>query len=173
MNTETLDRLLMDRALGALPPDADALLAAYLDHDSASATRAQEFDAAAAAARRLFQQPASAGLPAFPALRIHKVEQARQRLRIVRHAAGLAAALVLGLGLGIGFSSGGVQVSSEEAATVSHEPRWASAAAPGRPQPGFWSTQRLYHDAHEARRSESVRVIWDSAVSLPKPGGES
>lgn len=173
MNTETLDRLLMDRALGALPRDADALLAAYLDHDSASATRAREFNAAATAARRLFQQPASAGLPPFPALRIHELEQARQRLRILRHVAGLAAALVVGLGLGIGFSSGRAPRAAEPTATLSHEPRWASAAAPGRPQQGFWSTQRLYNDARDARRSDSVRVIWDSAVSLPKPGGES
>jgi anti-sigma factor RsiW len=173
MDTQTLDRLLMDRALGALPPDTDALLTACLDQDNAAAARAREFDAAATAARRLFQRPAPTGLPPFPALRIHKVKQVRQRLQVVRHAASLAAALVVGLGLGIGFSSGRAPRATEPTATISYEPRWALAAAPGRAQRNFWSTQRLYNDAREARRSDSVRLIWDSAVSLPKRGGES
>jgi anti-sigma factor RsiW len=169
MDSETLDRLLMDRALGALAADTDALLARYLEHDGAAAARAREFATAATAARLVLAKAAPAGLPPFPALRVQKVEQARQRLWALRYVAGIAAALIVGLGLGIGFSAGRGHGPDSAMAPA---PRLASAG-PARTPRDFWSMQRLYDDARGARRSESIRLIWDSAVSLPKRGDES
>jgi anti-sigma factor RsiW len=181
MDTETLDRLLMDRALGALPPDADALLAAYLGCDAAAATRAQEFDVAATAARRLFQEPVPSVLPPFPALGIHKVEQARQRVHVLRQGVGIAAALVVGIGLGVSFPRGlalgptrmqpGTSGPTESRATIARETALASAGEAG-PQFGMWSTQRYYENTRQTRPSAAVRLVWDSTVSLPRRGDE-
>ena len=42
MKPDILERLLMDRALGRLDPDAEVLLAGYLANDPAAATQARE-----------------------------------------------------------------------------------------------------------------------------------
>jgi anti-sigma factor RsiW len=180
MDIDTLDRLLMDRALGALPPDTDALLAAYLNHDVAAAARAQEYEAVAAAARRLVQTPAPPALPPFSTLRIREIEEARRRVRALRYVAGIAAAFVVGIGLGIGFPRGpSLRASAQpesvapvkQTSAIPRALRLASTPEPAPPELGLWSMQRLYDNARQARHSESVRLIWDSAVSLPKPGG--
>lgn len=169
MDTETLERLLMDRALGGLTPDAAELMTAYLAHDAAAAARAREFDAAAAAARAVLRPGGGAALPSFPALRLRKLEEARRRLRIVRNIAGLAAAIVLGLGIGAGlWRGGGVSpVQTRPQAVVVPESRVIAVAG------GFWSTERLIEQARHAKRAGAPRLIWNSAVSEPRPGGES
>ena len=43
MKPDVIERLLLDRALGRLDPDVDALLADYLANDASAATQAREF----------------------------------------------------------------------------------------------------------------------------------
>jgi len=171
MDGETLDRLLMDRALGGLSPDVEALLTAYLGQAPAAAARAGDYAAAADAARRVLRSDRPAALPPFPAIRLHQVAEARRRLRVVRRVASLAAALVLGVGLGAGLFR-------------SQAPRGGTVAPVGvgdhlavdieRPAAGeFWSATRLYERTRHMRQTSSARLIWDSAVSRPRLGGES
>ncbi len=171
MDGEILDRLLMDRALGGLSPDVEALLAAYLEQTPTAAARAGDYNAAADAARQVLRGDRPATLPPFPAIRLHQVAEARRRLRLVRQVAGLAAALVLGVGLGAGLFRG--QAPSGGTVTpvgVDHQ----LAAADERPAAGdFWSAVRLYERARHMRQTSSARLIWDSAVSRPRVGGES
>lgn len=169
MDTETLERLLMDRALGGLTPDAADLLTAYLAHDAAATARAHEFDAAAAVARAVLRSGGGGALPPFPALRLHKLEEARRRLRIVRNVAGLAAALVLGLGIGAGLWRGGGGLPGRVQPQVAVVPETRPMALAG----GFWSTERLIEHARQAKPANAARLIWNSAVSVPRPGGES
>lgn len=171
MNAETLERLLMDRALGELSPDVESLLAAYLEHDAQAAARADEFLAAAAAARQVLTKVAPAALPPYPALRLESVGRAHRRLVLVRNVAGVAAALVLGVGLGAAFVG-----RAGESAGGTHPARavtFASAAAQPAGHEGFWSTQRLYERAREAKRPEVPRVFWDSTVERPRLEGKS
>jgi hypothetical protein len=107
MNRETLDRLLVDRALGALDADSCELLAAYLVHDGDAAKRAEEFALAAELARGALgaacDSPLPDGephLPPFPAARLARVERSRRRLLIITRAASLAACLLLGIAVG-------------------------------------------------------------------------
>ena len=171
MDAETLDRLLMDRALGALPPDVATLVNAYVERDAAAAARARGFDAAASAARRVLKQEAVAPLPPFPGMQIQRLEQVRRQVRFLRNAAALAAAIVLGFGLGA-LSLHGTRAALPSAPAV--------AALEGvRPKPaatsagGFWSSERLLRAVQAAKRTDSTNVIWDSAVSTPRLGGAS
>jgi hypothetical protein len=171
MDDKTLHRLLMDRALGALPADAAALLSAYLAHAPAAAARARQFEAAAAAARRALQQP-TPELPAFPTARLLALETARRRLRVLRYAAGLAAMLVIGIGLGFSVAarekSGGVGPRPSPIPLPLREAGQLSV-----PHGTFWSTIQMYENARLARREDTTHWIWDSAVSPPRPGAKS
>lgn len=168
MDGDTLDRLLMDRALGGLAPDVDALLAAYLEQTPTAAARATDYTAAADAARQVLRSDRPATLPPFPALRLHQVAEARRRLRLVRHVAGLAAALVLGVGLGAGLLRSSAPPDGP-APTVAVE----RVPIGQRPIVGdFWSATRLYERARQVRPVHSTRLIWDSAVNRPRLGGE-
>lgn len=167
MDRETLDRLLMDQALGALPADTAALLAAYLAHDPAAAGRAREFAAAATAARQLFRQPLATVLPPFPGGNIRNVEQAQRRVRALRYVASMAAVLVVGIGLGLVFPRG--PATEAPAPRVTIVP--TAPVAEGRePEQGFWSTQRLYASALRSPRADTPHFIWDSTTSLPRLG---
>jgi anti-sigma factor RsiW len=167
MDTETLDRLLMDRALGSLPADTDALLVAYLDYDKAAGARAREFAAAAAAARRLFQQPLPTALPPFPAANIRNVEQAQRRVRALRYIASMAAVLVVGIGLGLVFPHApAIETPAPLITVVATTP----VVAAHEPEAGFWSTQRLYANVRRAARPETTHLIWNSTTALPRLG---
>ncbi len=177
MDAELLDRLLMDQALEALPPDTAALLAAYLSHDEAAALRAQEFDAAADAARCLLRQPTSTALPPFPVVSTGRLDQARRRLRVLRSAAAVAAAFVLGIGLGLTMHVGARDHSRGAAPTAVRSTglqstrHLVSAANAATTEGSFWSTQRLAEKSRREPPRDSVPLIWHSVVSLPKPGG--
>ena len=169
MDRETLDRLLMDEALGALPADVASLLAAYLERDPAGAARAREFAAAASAARRVFQQPLPTLLPPFPGREFRNVEQAQRRVRALRYVASMAAVLVVGIGLGLVFPRG---PAVEPTPRIVLPPPGPVVAA-DEPEPGFWSTQRLYENARRTQRVETPPLIWDSTTSLPRPGEQT
>lgn len=175
MDAETLERLLMDRALGGLTPDVEALLDAYLERDSHAAARAAEFQAAAIAARRVLSTGSSAALPPFPAVRLEHIGHVRRRLVLVRNVAGLAAALVLGVGLGAAYfrhvgerAGGAVPLPGAAPAKVVAV---ASTVTPSRGSADFWSAQRLYEQMRSVKRPETPRVFWSSSVQLPRLGG--
>jgi hypothetical protein len=167
MDSETLDRLLMDQALGALPLDVDMLLAAYLDHDAAAAARAREFAAATMAARRLLRQPTPTRLPPFPAADIHNVEQTQRRVHALGYVASMAAVLVVGIGLGLVFPRSPTRATPAPLITLASA---APIVAAHEAEAGFWSTQRLYENARQVRRADTPRLIWDSTTSLPRLG---
>jgi len=177
MDAETLERLLLDRALSGLSPDVEALLAAYLEHDAAAATRGREFTAAADWARQALQRGAPAALPAFPAAQLRSVTRVRWQLSVVRKVAGIAAALVLGVGLGAGLfpRTGEPAMVMKPSGNVEVERGMAIVSAPsGVPTLNeFWSAERLYEQAQQAKRTQSDRLIWDSPVGRPRLGGRS
>lgn len=175
MDAETLERLLMDRALGTLPADADTLLEAYLTHDAAAAERAREFAAAAAAARQVLHAGEAAPLPPFPVTRALKLEQVRQRIRWLRNTSGIAATLVMGIGLGAWLAQPPAARPAgpdrPQSVLVAHPAKSAGEDSHGT---GFWSVSRL------ARRIRGPRpvpaaplLIWDSPVTQPRLGGSS
>jgi len=168
MDNETLDRLLMDRALGGLSADVEALLAAYLAQVPDAATRAGEFQTAADAARRVLRSDRST-VPQPAVMRWQEVERTRRRLRMLRQGLWAAAILILGVGLGLmwprtDYHSGTLGAS----ATARNE----AALPPERRLIGdFWSAPRLYQQARRAAVPTHTRLIWHSAVNRPQVGG--
>ncbi len=149
MTPETLERLMLDRALGTLPPDTCELLAAYLVNDAAAQSRGREFVAVADMARRALGGESATVLPPFPVARIAQTWRAHRSLRLVRSITGLAAALLFGVGVGARVFS-----RPEVSPVPESLPRPAHAIAKT-PVPeasrDFWSAARLYAVAQAAK----------------------
>jgi hypothetical protein len=168
MEVEILERLLMDRALGGLSPDVEALLAAHLAHNAGAAGRAREFEAAAIAARQVLNSGGPLALPHFPAAQIRGLERTRRQLVLVRNVAGIAASVIVGIGLGVAFFRG----PAARPETVPTPIAIVATAGPAAPRGEFWSAQRLYEKSRRTEHPDAVRLIWDSAVSTPRLGVE-
>ena len=94
MKPDVIERLLLDRALGRLDPDVDALLADYLANDPSAATQARELQAVVRLASEAVRQPVPA------------VELPSQIHRLVwRHRAEQALALAASFVIGVGITA--------------------------------------------------------------------
>jgi anti-sigma factor RsiW len=138
MTSDQLESLLLDRALGELPPAVVALLEEHLARDAAAARRAAELAETMHLARVASPSPS---LPATPRpLDVQRLRQlqaldsaSRQRSEFYR----LAASLAIGLGLGWFVRP----PSPPPPLTVS--PLASYAPAPEEPRSTFWSITRL------------------------------
>ena len=129
MNKETLDALLIDRALGALSPDTEALLDAYLEHDPDTTIRMEQTLDSVNLARMALQDETPAPLPVFNAPRLVR---RRRQIRYTLQAAGMAATLMIGLTLGINFPDTSGTVPPQLASVVPEAGSGIWAMAPNR-----------------------------------------
>jgi hypothetical protein len=99
MTDDTLERLLIDRSLGALPADVDALLAAYIQSRPDALETARNFDSLVAATRHVLtaRDERAAAVPSFDRDALGR--RAAHSARTWR-VASLAACLLIGVGLG-------------------------------------------------------------------------
>jgi anti-sigma factor RsiW len=185
MNDETIERLIMDRALGALEDDVAALLDAYLKADPRAAERARQASETVDLARRVLAAPASGESPAppFPRLWIEAAERRRRRRRFLKQAAALAACLVIGVALGTLLFGGraSLPVSSpgaspgaflpQAAATMGPPPATVARADGG--EGGFWSASRLWNRRNQAADVPPASPLRGGPNSAPSSGGES
>ena len=159
MNQDVLDRLLMDRALGALPLDVNALLNAYLEREPAMAARAVEMDQTLALAKRALQPHAE---PALPPLKVRPLAAGEVNMvprNRLMWAVGLAAAFVLGIGLSAMF----LHSTPTPARPVVVEVVRPVDAGPS----GFWSRARWTNLLAKASQPEEPRLTWISPVKRP------
>lgn len=170
MNPETLDRLLLDRALGALTPDACELLDAYLEREPDVAARGRQFAVATDLARQALVADRPAVLPPFPQQILRSADRTHRRLVMVRNVASLAACVLLGVGLGAHL------LRTPQAARgpdhVAPPPEQTTVRAIGTDtSPGFWSVERLRNVARAPRPAAPAELEWDSPLSKPKLRG--
>ena len=92
MKPDVMERLLLDRALGRLDPDVDALLADHLANDPASAAQVRELHDVVHLATEAVRRPVLAIEPANPFRRLVWRHRAEQTLA-------LAASFVIGVGI--------------------------------------------------------------------------
>ena len=177
MKPEHLETLLLDRALGELPPAVRELLDEYLTRNPDAARRADTLTATLQLARRAVALP-----PETPQRPLEKdtLRRARQTQRwrgLTQEALRLAACAVLGLALGWYAHSSRpapvlAQTSRPEPAAVRAIPAEASydgAVA----APRFWSLAKLQAEqrsrpasaSHQERR---YQLQWDSPVKMPR-----
>jgi len=92
MKPDILERLLIDRALGRLDPDAEVLLVDYLANDPAAATQARELQETVELATKVMRGPAPAvKMPT----QIHQLVWRHRTERVLA----LAASFIIGMGL--------------------------------------------------------------------------
>jgi len=153
MKFDVLERLLMDRALGHLDPDVEALLVDYLANDPTAADQAQELqnvvDGATEAVRRT-------GLAIELPSEIHRLMW-RHR---AEQALALAASFVVGVGITAlvfraNLRSGNVAISSVPAQANQSvvSAAWLAPVKGKVESLPFWSNQRVYLLASVAGQS--------------------
>ena len=156
MNNETLDALLIDRALGALPPDTEALLAAYMVQHHGRAADLERTLNAVGLVRNALKEEGSAPLPDFRAPRT--VRQQKQH-RYTLQAAGMAAMLAIGLTFGryLFDAPNNLQTHPIDVAVITEPTPIA--------QNGIWSITPARLERKAARAS---RWKWNSPVHQPE-----
>jgi anti-sigma factor RsiW len=174
MNDETLERLLLDRALGALDADVEALLAAHLAGDPAAARRAAAFNDAAALARQALPPGPRDAPPALSFGQLERIDRVRRQLVRIRTVGGMVAALVLGVGVGAWLTRTALSpLPSAPPPRIVQTPTGASheAADDGA---GLWSQRRwLAARANQQQDDRPARLIWESPFARPRIGDES
>ena len=139
MNPEHLEALLTDRALGELPPEVAALLAAYLAQNPAAATRAAGLETTLRLARTAVatprEKPASLDLD-----RLRREQQAARFYSWGAHALRLAASLAVGVGVGWLLHP---EVKAPPSAVVASVVRFVPPQAPVTATTNFWSVTRF------------------------------
>lgn len=157
MDDTTLDRLMMDDALGALEADVSALLAAYaVDLPQVEQRRAGWGDLAERARQAMVTPPAQA-LPPFPG--------AQLRAARLWHKGGIALAIAAVLVLGIGI---GLWMPTQRGA-VAPVVRFTPTATSPQPRAAgvsdFWSSRRLLASAVEHDVQSRPAWRWTSPLT--------
>lgn len=120
MTPDTLERLMIDRSLGALSPDVEALLAAHLNGNPADAETAAAFDRTVDLVERSLHDTAiadGASPEPIPFQQIERRERVLHRRGRLINASGMSAALALGCILGASFFAGGRSAQGRLAGT--------------------------------------------------------
>ncbi|HVM59930.1 MAG TPA: hypothetical protein VMV72_03605 [Verrucomicrobiae bacterium] len=144
MKPDVVERLLMDRALGRLDPDVDALLSDYLAHDAPASAQAREMEAVVHIASKAMRQPVLAVVPPNQIRRI-----------VWRHRAEQGLALAASFVIGVGITALALRLSpSRERNVISTARSIEDTSVPMRHLDAvvkkqaeslpFWSNQRLY-----------------------------
>lgn len=163
MDNATMQRLVMDRSLGALDPVVSALLDAYLQTQPQWAQQARQLDDTVTLARSAMGKPA-ARLPLFPSQRLAQAQtQLRWRRGLTRLVA-VAASVVLGIALGFAWFGRGNAPSpaaGPAAAAAPATPLLAEKPAPA-DSDGLWSVHRLQRlAAAQAAAAPAVQInLW-------------
>jgi hypothetical protein len=163
MDQATLERLMLDEALGALPADVSSLLAAYAQTLPGGGERLAVWQQVAATAKAAMPAEPAAVLPPFPA---RNLVSNPWRIGPVGLAAA-AAALLIGVGIGLWTPrrpAAAPQVAIVPQSIVAETPSNGGVH-------DFWSSQRLLASAMEEKHTPSAAWRWSSPVSEPEMEG--
>jgi hypothetical protein len=176
LDAPTLNRLLTDRALGALSADVEQLLGSYLTFDSRAEEDSRRIARTVELARAVLCPPAGRSDDFLPPLSAAE-GAARPRAvlrRVVGPAMALAACLIAGFALGKRMSGPGPSVAMPTNPThMAQRPSEAPPAKADKPATGLWSLRRMYESMQNAPEREPSGVIWISPRSQPQLGGRS
>jgi anti-sigma factor RsiW len=165
MTQEIMNRLIMDRSLGGLAPDAAALLDAYLEREPELSRTAGEIEDTVRLAKQALSAGPSAELPPLKVLPLPDRPAARSPQRRASWPAQLAAALILGVGLGfLAFRPGPPARAAAGSAPVTP---MAQAVQSGSPN-AFWSVKRLAQLEPKTTSTRGPRVTWNAWLQNPQ-----
>jgi hypothetical protein len=150
MNAEILEKLLIDQALGALPPEVESLLKAYLQKDAPANQESRQWEVVVDNAQRSL----AAEMPALPPFdreklqaRINTRKNWRRAAQFSAIGAGMAACLVIGMLMGYGRAAETARIA-QTAGSKALQPIPTALATPSGEQKtaavsDFWSESRL------------------------------
>lgn len=178
LDPQTVERLIMDDALGRLEPDVAALLKEYLAAHPEMNADARQYAALAATAQRALETTEPLVLPRFPReSSAPQLRVGRSRLFTWPQLAVAAACLCVGVGLGHVLTTPAARVVTPEQPPPpihSTDPRTSAPAlaavrlAEPSPSDAFWSTRRLMKKSLEESRRPEIPVQWVSPVEAPR-----
>jgi anti-sigma factor RsiW len=175
MKPETLDALLLDRAIGELPAEVAELLETHLARDPDAARQAEKLAATIQLARQAVAMAPEQPRRPLAVERLRRVRTWQRRWSMTWGIARLAASVAIGLALGW---YGRVLVRGPglvEPAAITRAAR--AFAATARPEAetgsrGFWSQSGVWaaaegQQAAERRATSRYRLRWESPVKMP------
>jgi hypothetical protein len=173
MKTETLEALLIDRALGALSPEVAELLENYLIQNPDAAQKANGLESTVQLARTVAASPVMS-MGALPPLgRVRKALAVQRRHAFLWEFGKLAACVLVGLAIGLasrfgGRPDGALDTSVALVGSVAVN----DAAKAEEDRNGFWSLANLASEkssqaAAGVRLESRYRLRWDSPVKMP------
>jgi hypothetical protein len=154
MNSDVLERLLIDHEAGELSPDVEQLLEHHLRRDPIARQEAAEIAQTLRLARH--------ALAGEPVVALHG---RRPALPFNRRAWGVAACVACA-GL-LGAIALRERHASPQFATSF--PVQQVAVAPRVEEPGFWSARRFRSALTAPRLKDDLRLVWTSPVRTPEP----
>jgi hypothetical protein len=151
MNEATLERLMMDAALGALSPDVEELLAAHVASDPGKVREAEELKQLVGRAREAI----TVDCPAEPDLRPYWMNE-RRRVRQMLIGGARLAAMAACVIVGMLIPKPRVERPAPAAVKNTAMPTTVVAVSDAKRQRDgeLWSAQRIYQNAVEANRNE-------------------
>jgi len=173
LEREMIEKLVLDRALGALTPEAARLLEAYGEGDARVDEMERVYEQTVGLARRALADEREPALPPFPAERI-AADARRQRLwKITRNAGALAACVAAGLMIGMRWRTAPTVSTGATSVSIAQSGDGRGSHAMGElGGAGFWSTQRIHKQAQAANVGRPAG-IWRSPVQMPQTGDAS
>ena len=174
MDHEMLERLLIDRSLGSLSTETEALLTDYLEYNAVAAALARDFDDTVALAKRFLPEERSKSIPPLPRRKLEQSKKWNQYSLAFRKIAVIAACLLIGFLIGLPFSRSSRQSASkmeqvfplEFAAIVDDSDEFPD-------HDGFWSLSRYQQKKVNIQRGRRRPLVWESLLKTPKIGGDS
>ena len=173
MDSETLEKLMIDRALGAMPPDCEILLAAYLETRPDAAAECRTIEQTIELARRALADGSATTLPAFPAERLREAQRTDGLWRMTRAAVGIAASVVIGFGMHAVFFPARTPETGTAGSGIVANRGPEKQIEQVSEDAGFWSGERLREQAADVPRTGTTRLVWDSPVRVPRIRGAS
>ncbi len=164
MNSETLQRLLIDRRLNELPPDTRALLDDYLRDKPEAEEMSANIDGVIDLAQRAVTTPTPARiLPLNPAT-----------LAMTRRLRGGAGTwlrrLAMAASIALAFWMGGLVGPRAAPRAVSRSHLQVADNDFGKTTGEFWSLARLKDRAERHEMSQGHTVLWSSPLAKPQLG---
>lgn len=174
MDSNTLERLVMDRALGELEPDVTVLLDAYLEGRPAERQATEPIARTVQFAREALAEDLPTPAASWSVERINSRLQSRERWGVAGRFARLAACVLIGVGVHMAWTG---RTAMKPADQTSGGSQMIAAVTPnpgveltGTHNAGFWSVKRVYDRAGQHKSETGRRVIWDSPLSAPRLG---
>jgi anti-sigma factor RsiW len=170
MDPTILERLLIDRRLGELSPDAASLLDAYLQMNPDARAIEAEVTATIDAAQRVLKDERPAQDWPMPTLSMPSATGMSGSTPFPWPAWQWYRRLAVAAAIGLAFFLGSRLAPGPTPVLVENRPRTNAVVTQEKPTEGFWSLRRLQKNVPPASGKDRQHVTWPAPFSKPRIG---